>query len=281
MTTIATATLPKNVQYPQYDRSQLRSRIVHFGFGAFHRAHRALLTDRVLNNVGGDWGICEISLFSGDTLMSQLREQDHLFTVLEKGADGNQPIVIGAVHECLNARLDSLAAIIEKFCEPQVAIVSLTITEKGYCIDPATGKLDPTHPRIIHDLENPTLPQSAPGILVEALARRRERGLPPFTVLSCDNIPDNGHVVKMPSSAWRKNAARRWRTGSPTTSASRAPWWIALFPRPHRSRWRKSPPCWGRRSLRHQLRTLHSVGGRRSLCRRAPRTGDGGRADDR
>ncbi len=203
--------------------------------------------------------------------MSQLREQDHLFTVLEKGADGNQPIVIGAVHECLNARLDSLAAIIEKFCEPQVAIVSLTITEKGYCIDPATGKLDPTHPRIIHDLENPTLPQSAPGILVEALARRRERGLPPFTVLSCDNIPDNGHVVKMPSSAWRKNAARRWRTGSPTTSASRAPWWIALFPRPHRSRWRKSPPCWGRRSLRHQLRTLHSVGGRRSLCRRATR----------
>ncbi len=130
MTTIATATLPKNVQYPQYDRSQLRSRIVHFGFGAFHRAHQALLTDRVLNNVGGDWGICEISLFSGDTLMSQLREQDHLFTVLEKGADGNQPIVIGAVHECLNARLDSLAAIIEKFCEPQVAIVSLTITEK-------------------------------------------------------------------------------------------------------------------------------------------------------
>ena len=141
MTTIATATLPKNVQYPQYDRSQLRSRIVHFGFGAFHRAHQALLTDRVLNNVGGDWGICEISLFSGDTLMSQLREQDHLFTVLEKGADGNQPIVIGAVHECLNARLDSLAAIIEKFCEPQVAIVSLTITEKGYCIDPADAFL--------------------------------------------------------------------------------------------------------------------------------------------
>ncbi|CAM7808398.1 putative mannitol dehydrogenase [Klebsiella quasipneumoniae] len=196
MTTIATATLPENVQRPQYDRSQLRSRIVHFGFGAFHRAHQALLTDRVLNNFGGDWGICEISLFSGDTLMSQLREQDHLFTVLEKGADGNQPIIIGAVHECLNARLDSLAAIIEKFCEPQVAIVSLTITEKGYCIDPATGKLDPTHPRIVHDLENPMLPQSAPGILVEALARRRERGLPPFTVLSCDNIPDNGHVVK-------------------------------------------------------------------------------------
>lgn len=196
MTTIATATLPEGVQLPQYDRSHLRSRIVHFGFGAFHRAHQALLTDRVLNAGGGDWGICEISLFSGDRLMSQLRQQDHLFTVLEKGAEGNQPIVVGAVHECLNAKLDSLAAIIEKFCEPQVAIVSLTITEKGYCIDPASGLLDMSQPRIIHDLQNPTLPQSVPGILVEALSRRRQRELPPFTVLSCDNIPNNGHVVK-------------------------------------------------------------------------------------
>ncbi|WP_449547252.1 mannitol dehydrogenase family protein [Lelliottia amnigena] len=196
MKNIASTSLPPHVQLPQYDRQQLRSRIVHFGFGAFHRAHQALLTNRVLNAKGGDWGICEISLFSGDVLMSQLREQDHLFTVLEKGADGNQPIVIGAVHECLNAKLDSLAAIIEKFCEPQVAIVSLTITEKGYCIDPATGKLDTQNARILHDLENPTEPHSAPGILVEALHRRRESGLTPFTVLSCDNIPDNGHVVK-------------------------------------------------------------------------------------
>ena len=196
MKTIASTSLPARVQQPRYDRQQLRSRIVHFGFGAFHRAHQALLTNRVLNEKGGDWGICEISLFSGDVLMSQLRAQDHLFTVLEKGAEGNQAIVVGAVHECLNANLDSLAAIIEKFCEPQVAIVSLTITEKGYCIDPATGKLDMHNTRILHDLENPTEPHSAPGILVEALHRRRERGLPPFTVLSCDNIPDNGHVVK-------------------------------------------------------------------------------------
>ncbi|WP_368541823.1 mannitol dehydrogenase family protein [Enterobacter soli] len=196
MKTIASTSLPAQVQQPRYDRQQLRSRIVHFGFGAFHRAHQALLTDRVLNAKGGDWGICEISLFSGDVLMSQLRAQDHLFTVLEKGADGNQPIIVGAVRECLNAKLDSLAAIIEKFCEPQVAIVSLTITEKGYCIDPATGKLDLHNARIIHDLENPSEPHSAPGILVEALNRRRERGLPAFTVLSCDNIPDNGHVVK-------------------------------------------------------------------------------------
>lgn len=196
MNTIASAPLPKNVLRPQYDRHQLQSRIVHFGFGAFHRAHQALLTDRVLNAQGGDWGICEISLFSGDRLMSQLREQDHLYTVLEKGANGNQPIVIGAVRECLNAKLDSLSAIIEKFCEPQVAIISLTITEKGYCIDPATGSLDTANPRIVHDLQTPDEPHSAPGIIVEALHRRRERGLQPFTVLSCDNIPNNGHVVK-------------------------------------------------------------------------------------
>lgn len=196
MKTIASASLAENVMMPQYDRQQLKTRIVHFGFGAFHRAHQALLTDRVLNSQGGDWGICEISLFSGDQLMSQLREQDHLFTVLEKGAAGNQPIIVGAVNECLNAKLDSLAAIIEKFCEPQVAIVSLTITEKGYCIDPATGSLDIANPRIIHDLQVPDEPHSAPGIIVEALHRRRQRGLQPFTVLSCDNIPDNGHVVK-------------------------------------------------------------------------------------
>ncbi|AMG91150.1 mannitol dehydrogenase family protein [Citrobacter amalonaticus] len=196
MTTIASAILPDGVQTPRYDRQQLKTRMVHFGFGAFHRAHQALLTDRVLNAQGGDWGICEISLFSGDTLMRQLREQDHLYSVLEKGADGNQAIIVGAVNECLNAKLDSLVAIIEKFCEPQVAIVSLTITEKGYCIDPATGALDLTNPRIIHDLQSPDEPHSAPGILVEALSRRQARGLAPFTVLSCDNIPDNGHVVK-------------------------------------------------------------------------------------
>ena len=196
MNTIASAPLPESVRQPQYDRSALQNRIVHFGFGAFHRAHQALLTDRVLNLQGGDWGICEISLFSGEQLMTALRAQDHLYTVLEKGAEGNHATIIGAVNDCRSATLDGLEAVIEAFCAPQVAIVSLTITEKGYCIDPATGRLDVTNTRIVHDLENPTAPQSAPGILVEALHRRRSRGLSPFTVLSCDNIPDNGHVVK-------------------------------------------------------------------------------------
>lgn len=196
MKTIATATLDPSISQPVYSRQQLKSRIVHFGFGAFHRAHQALLTDRVLNTQGGDWGICEISLFSGAELMTALRAQDHRYTVLEKGPDGNQAIIVGAVNECCSATLDGMDQVLEKFCEPQVAIVSLTITEKGYCIDPASGHLDLTNSRIAHDLITPDTPHSAPGILVEALHRRRQRGLPPFTVLSCDNIPDNGHVVR-------------------------------------------------------------------------------------
>ncbi|WP_114191898.1 mannitol dehydrogenase family protein [Edaphovirga cremea] len=196
MKTIATQALPERIKLPRYDRQQLQSRIVHLGFGAFHRAHQALLTDRVLNQQGGDWGICEISLFGGDLLIQQLRQQDHLFSVLEKGAEGNQAIVVGAVHESLHGRLEGVMAVIEKLAEPQVAIVSLTITEKGYCIEPGSGKLDLKHPMIIDDLAIPSAPTSAPGILVEALRLRRERQLPPFTVLSCDNIPENGHVVK-------------------------------------------------------------------------------------
>lgn len=196
MKTIATARLASSISQPTYSRQALKSRIVHFGFGAFHRAHQALLTDRVLNLNGGDWGICEISLFSGETLMRSLRAQDHRYTVLEKGPDGNHAIIVGAVNECCSATMDGIDTVLEKFCEPQVAIVSLTITEKGYCIDPASGQLDVSNSRIIHDLANPTTPHSAPGILVEALNCRRDRNLPPFTVLSCDNIPENGHVVR-------------------------------------------------------------------------------------
>ena len=196
MNTIANQPLPADVQQPSYDRSALRSRIVHIGFGAFHRAHQALLTDRVLNRQGGDWGLCEISQFSGDKLFETLRRQDHLYTVLEKGAAGNQAIVIGAVHDSVHRKLEGVEAVLEKLAEPQVAIVSMTITEKGYCIEPGSGRLDLQHQAIRADLANPGQPSSVPGLLVEALRLRRQRGLPPFTVLSCDNIPENGRVVR-------------------------------------------------------------------------------------
>lgn len=196
MKTIANSTLPAQTQQPQYDRHNLQSRIVHLGFGAFHRAHQALLTDRVLNRQGGDWGICEISLFGGDKLFQALRTQEHLYTVLEKGAEENQAIVIGAVHESVHRKLEGIDAVLEKLAEPQVAIVSMTITEKGYCIEPGSGQLDLQHAAIRTDLANPAQPSTVPGILVEALHRRRLRGLPAFSVLSCDNIPENGHVVR-------------------------------------------------------------------------------------
>ncbi|MEM5440816.1 fructuronate reductase [Serratia marcescens] len=196
MKTIANTPLPNAVRQPDYDRQALRSRIVHLGFGAFHRAHQALLTDRVLNAHGGDWGICEVSLSGGVPLFEALRQQDHLYSVLEKGADGHQAIVVGAVHESLHRKLEGIAAVLEKLAEPQVAIVSMTITEKGYCIEPGSGRLDRQHSGIVADLAWPHQPQTVPGILVEALRLRRERGLPAFSLLSCDNIPENGHVLR-------------------------------------------------------------------------------------
>ncbi len=163
MNTIANSALPSTVQQPNYDRAALRSRIVHIGFGAFHRAHQALLTYRVLNTQGGDWGICEVSLFGADTLIQELRKQDHLFSVLEKGAQGNQAIVVGSVCESVHARLDGIMQVLAKLVEPQVAIVSLTITEKGYCIEPGTGQLDLQNEFIRADLAVPNAPTSAPG----------------------------------------------------------------------------------------------------------------------
>ncbi|MEC5317950.1 fructuronate reductase [Brenneria populi subsp. brevivirga] len=224
---IANVALPDEVQQPRYDRKALKSRIVHIGFGAFHRAHQALLTDRVLNQQGGDWGICEISLFGNENLFNSLRQQAHRYSVLEKGADANQAIVIGAVNESLHARLEGITAVIEKLAEPQVAIVSMTITEKGYCIDRHSGKLDRENALIKMDLEMPHAPSSAPGVLVEALRVRRERRLAPFTVLSCDNMPENGNAVKnavLELAALRDRALAEWietRSAFPNTMVDR------------------------------------------------------------
>ena len=182
-----------NAMYP---RNELKSRIVHLGFGAFHRAHQALITHEMLAQNGGDWGICEVNLFGGEELIRSLREQDHLYTVLETGAESAQPKVIGSVVESLHPTFDGISAILEKMAEPQVAIVSMTITEKGYCADPATGQFNPQNPLIQHDLQHPDAPTSAIGCIVASLRLRKERGLPPFTVMSCDNVQENGHVAR-------------------------------------------------------------------------------------
>ncbi len=144
----------------------------------------ALLTHRVLNQEGGDWGLCEVVLFSDDSLISALREQQHLFTVLEKGESGNQAIVVGAVCASLHAAVEGKEAILAQLADAQTEIVSLTITEKGYCLAGAHGNLDTNNAHIQHDLRYPREPLSVPGIITEALRRRHAQGIPPFSVLS-------------------------------------------------------------------------------------------------
>lgn len=183
------------VALPGYDRERLRPRILHFGFGAFHRAHQAMYQDRLLDLEGQGWGICVVNLRSVG-LINALREQDHLFSVLEQGQEGNRARVVACVTDSLHPLLESPAAIIARLADPELAIVSITMTEKGYCISPATGALDWEHSDIRHDVAHPDQPVSLIGYIVSGLARRRESGLAGLSVMSCDNIPDNGRVIR-------------------------------------------------------------------------------------
>jgi fructuronate reductase len=150
-------------------------------------------TDAVLRSGDRRWGIMGASLRSPDT-RDALAPQDDLYTIAESDEAGERCRIIGALRGVIVAPEDP-QALIEAMCLPSVKIVSLTVTEKGYCHDPATGELNEQHPDIIHDLSHPDRPRSAPGFLVEALRARKARGLPPFTVLCCDNLPENGRTV--------------------------------------------------------------------------------------
>nr|WP_318381790.1 mannitol dehydrogenase family protein [uncultured Enterobacter sp.] len=189
---------------PSYDRNALAAKIVHLGFGAFHRAHQAVYTDILAAEHNSDWGYCEVNLIGGEQQIADLNAQDRLYTVAEMSADAWTSRVVGVVKRALHAQVDGLETVLAAMCEPQVAIVSLTITEKGYCHSPATGQLMLDHPFIVADLQNPHQPKSAPGVIVEALARRKAAGLPAFTVMSCDNMPENGHVMRNVVSAYAR-----------------------------------------------------------------------------
>lgn len=186
--------LPADVQRPRYDRRRLKTRMVHIGFGAFHRAHQALCSDRLADR-GSDWGYCEVNLNSGE-LITALRQQDHLYTLTEKSDDTLQTRLIGVITGSLHGKSDGIDAVIAAMCQPEVAIVSMTVTEKGYCHHPASGDLNLDHPDIQHDLAHPTAPRSLPGLILAAIRRRREAGLAPFSVMSCDNMPENGKVTR-------------------------------------------------------------------------------------
>jgi fructuronate reductase len=184
------AHLPEDVESPAYDRSRVTPGIVHLGIGAFHRAHQAVVTDLAMAASGDlSWGIVGVSLRSPAT-RDALTPQDGLYTLAlrDAGPDGQlreQLRVVGSVLRVVVAEEDP-QAVLERIASAQTRIVSLTVTEKGYSHEPSTGHLRWDDPDIVHDLAHPVRPRSTIGILVYGLALRRERSLPPVTLLSCE-----------------------------------------------------------------------------------------------
>ncbi|MFV0490326.1 MAG: mannitol dehydrogenase family protein [Pseudorhodobacter sp.] len=167
--------------------------IVHLGLGAFFRAHGAAYIARAMEKSGGDWGIIGVSLQS-PRVRDALAPNGFAYWAVEQGPEGEIPRRMDVIQNVLVAPEDP-AAVLEVMADPAIRIVTLTVTEKGYCHNPATGALNPDHPDILHDLTSP-LPRSAPGFLVRALQMRHTRGLAPFTAMTCDNLPENGRVLR-------------------------------------------------------------------------------------
>jgi mannitol 2-dehydrogenase len=189
---------------PAYDRSRVTTGVVHFGVGGFHRAHQAMYHDRLMNAGRAlDWGICGVGVMPADRRMKEaLDAQDGLYTLVVKHADGTyEPRVVGAITE-YRFGPDDPEAVIEKLASPSTRIVSLTVTEGGYGIDPVTGEFDPTGD-VARDLEGGP-PRTTFGFVTEGLRRRRERGLAPFTVMSCDNLQGNGHLSRRAFTAFAR-----------------------------------------------------------------------------
>jgi mannitol 2-dehydrogenase len=192
------ADLPAGVARPEYDRAGIGVGIVHIGVGGFHRAHQAMYVDRLLAaGTARDWGICGVGVLPGDARMAEvLAGQDCLYTLVEKHNDGSvEARVIGSIVRYLHAPSDP-EAVLEQMADPAVRIVSLTVTEGGYAVDAVTGEFDPTDPSVEPDLVQQGPPRSWFALVAEALRRRRDRGVPAFTVMSCDNIEGNGHVAE-------------------------------------------------------------------------------------
>ncbi|HEX5862826.1 MAG TPA: mannitol dehydrogenase family protein [Casimicrobiaceae bacterium] len=199
------------VDAPAYDPSTIGVGIVHLGIGAFHRAQTAAYSDDALAQEPGAWGICGVSLRSAD-VRDRLAPQDGLYTAVEKSPSGIRRRVIGSVREVLFLG-DQRDTVRSRLAAGATRIVTLTITEKGYCHDPATGKLNFAHPDIVRDLAQPERPQSAVGLIVAALDARRRAGDAAFTVVCCDNLPHNGALVRGLTVAFgeaRDPALARW-----------------------------------------------------------------------
>jgi len=191
------SSLPKIIT-PNYDRSQVQQGIVHIGVGGFHRAHLALYIEKLLNlGASQDWGICGVGLLAQDSAMQQtLIEQDFLYTLVElQESDDTDTQIIGSIGDFILADKEE-NRLIDKLISDETKIVSLTITEGGYCIDDSTGQFDPSIAQIQQDLNNPEQPTTIFGYLTLALKKRKEAGKKAFTVMSCDNLPHNGDITK-------------------------------------------------------------------------------------
>ena len=199
MTSLTEETLARlnaDVAQPRYDRRDVTTGIVHIGVGNFHRSHQAMYIDTLMNGGAAmDWGICGIGLQPSNARMRDvLAAQDGLYTLVLRHGDGTwEARVIGSIVEYLFAPDDPEAAI-EKMAAPATRIVSLTVTEGGYNLNAVTGEFNSSDPAVMADLRPGALPRTVFGLVTEALARRRDRGIPAFSVLSCDNIQGNGHV---------------------------------------------------------------------------------------
>lgn len=186
--------ISQTAEVPAYDRSQVTCGIVHMSIGGFHRSHQAVYVDDLLAQGHHEWGICAIGLMPQDAEnIKKLQEQDTLYTVLSRSSDGDSARVIGSIIEVLHAPT-SPSLVLEKLISPKTKIVSLTITEKGYCYNNQKN-LDQNNPMIQHDLNNIDTPKTALGYLVSALQKRRGQNILPFTIMSCDNLPGNGHLT--------------------------------------------------------------------------------------
>lgn len=185
--------LDAQIGRPGYDRGALRPGILHIGVGNFHRAHMAWYLDRLFEQgEGHDWALIGAGVRPGDAVMREkLVEQDWLFTVVELDPKGLTARVIGSMADY--AEIEA-AKVIAAMSNPAIRIVSMTITEGGYYVDATTGGLDVVHPDITHDASDPGNPVSVFGMILAALRRRKDAGIAPFTVMSCDNLPENGHV---------------------------------------------------------------------------------------
>lgn len=182
-----------DLSMPRYNRAQ-KCGIVHLGTGAFHRAHQAVYFDALLRAGYKDWMIQGASLRSA-RVSEQLNPQDGLYTVIERADATRKHNLIGSIKSVLSAP-DEPHRLIDAMADPHVSLITLTVTEKGYRPALATGGLDMNDPDTVHDLANPDQPRTALGFIVAALARRMTDGAPPVTILSCDNMPENGETTR-------------------------------------------------------------------------------------